>query len=206
MIKYEEITIPEELYFYMVNFKYGYLTKSGKIISEKNAICNEFWYNNYILQDTDDLIKTQTGNCFDQTEFARTWLKNNNYIVKTFHERVNDYPSLSHSFLIYKDFRYDNTYSWFETTWKDYEGIHSENTIEKLLERNYKEYERELQYRGVCTKKNISLIEFSAPKNHSTVKDYMDNLKKGKILTKKIGEQYGSRKNWKNYKEGSNRQ
>lgn len=182
MIKYKDITMPEELYFYMKNFNYGYLTKENKIIYEKNPTCNNYWYDKYILQDTNDLINTKTGNCFDQTEFARTWFENNNYKVKSFHDQIDNHPTFSHSFIIFKDIRCENIYSWFETTWNKYRGIHSFSNSYDAIKYNYDIYAKEIENNKLNID-NISIIEFTTPKKHSTIKEYNENIKAGKILT-----------------------
>ena len=179
MIEYKDINLPEELYFYMRTIKYGYLTKDRIIIPEKKAICNSYWYNNYILQDTNDLIITKTGNCFDQTEFARTWFINHNYEVKTYHIQGNKGIKKSHSFIVYKDKFNKNSWNWFEMAWKSHEGIHSYSSLKRLLKHHSQLYKEELNTDNIRT---ITIWEFPPPNRHSTINNYINNLNKGKKL------------------------
>lgn len=181
MISFEEVTIPEELHLYMYNFNYGYLTKDKRIIFEEEPLCNDYWYDNYILQDADDLIETQTGNCFDQTEFARTWFEKNNYKVFTFHEQIRNRLDYSHSFLAYYDQK-TNTYNWFETTWKKYQGIKKYKNLDALLRHQYYLYLETLHKNGIIEGPNIIVANFQKPKKHSTVEEYINNINKGKKL------------------------
>lgn len=185
MVTYQDVKMPEELYFYMRNFKYGYLTKEHKVIAENKPNCNDYWYKNYILQSTSDLIRTQTGNCFDQTEFARSWFEENNYEVMTFHEQIKNHINLSHSFVIFKDKRFNNRYSWFEIAWKRHAGIKSNNNLYDLLRYNYKLYLEELSKNGITSQEDILLFKFNTPKKHSTIYEYLNNISKGKKLSLK---------------------
>ena len=169
----------------MKTIRYGYLTKDKKIIVEKTPIYNIFWYNNYILQDSNELNITKTGNCFDQTEFARNWFINNNYEVKAFNIQANDLINTSHSFVAYKDKISKDKWNWFEIAWKNQRGIHSYNSLKELLINNYKLYMEELKNKEIKTLEKITLYSFPIPKKHSTINKYITNLKKGKKLVLK---------------------
>ena len=136
-----------------------------------------------MLQNEKDLLMTMTGNCFDQTEFARIWLENNGYETKSFHEATNTNINLSHSFIIYKD-KYDKTWNWLETSWVANSGIHYFNDIDKLLNYEFKIYLEELKKYDIKNQE-VYLYEFKKPQSHISAQEYINNVKKGKLLIKR---------------------
>ena len=70
------IKTPEELLDYMKNnIQYGYLGNNGKIYHYNDFDFDKDWYQEYILENKDDVIKNKVGNCWDQVEFEREWFK-----------------------------------------------------------------------------------------------------------------------------------
>ena len=184
MIKYEDIKVPCELYSYMLNIKYGYLTyKNDIIVNDKIMFKGDFWYENYMLQDTNDMLRTGVGICYDQVEFARCWFINNGYDVRTYYEQMGDDMKSSHVFLAY----YDNKWKWFETTWKNRLGIHEYGSLDELVRDSVSLYMNELirdRFFGIG---DLALWSFDTPKKHSSLDEYIDNVIDGKILSLKMG-------------------
>ena len=85
-LEYEEIKTPEELLGWMSQINYGYQGKT-KLHYWDEEDFNEVWFDEYILEEPNDLIKTKVGNCWDQTEFEREWFIKNNYKTKTIYPR-----------------------------------------------------------------------------------------------------------------------
>ena len=183
--KYEEIKTPLELLdFIMKNFEYGYLGKNNKVYKLDNPKFNECWENNYVLEDTDDMLNTLVGNCYDQVEFARKWFTDNGYEVKTYYEMVvvdyrNPYPT--HSFLVYKD---KNKWNWFEYADSPNMGIHSFDSLEECLSCQLNKYIKFLNDFNISDKEkeNIKLYEFCAPPRHIGAREYIDFCLNGKEI------------------------
>ena len=184
MLEYKDITMPEELYYYMRRFRYGFLTKKGIIINNNRFMFDELCYDNYVLQNTNDLNESKTGICFDLTEFARKWLVDHDYNVKTYYEFVDSNMHFSHSFVVYNESKFGTTWKWFETTWSRYDGIHIYNSLDELCQSIYKVYKNVLK-RNTISSKDIKIVEFDTPKEHSTLDEYIKNVKRGKLLVLK---------------------
>ena len=189
MIKYENIKVPEELYFYMMlGIKYGYLTKNRDIIvNDRIMFNNDFIYNNYMLQDNDDLLKYKIGICYDQVEFARCWFVNNNYDVITYYGQMGNNVKNSHSFIAYKDKEIGNTWNWFETTWGNQMGIHRYKDLDELFRASVSLYMNEVSRDRSFLKNDLFLYSFDAPKRHSSLKEYITNVNRGKKLSLRVG-------------------
>ena len=146
-------------------------------ISTLHVCFNDKWFNEYMLQSKDDILKTQYGNCWDQVELERYWLKNNGYEVKTIYEMVkldydNCYPS--HSFLIFKD--KDGSWNWFENADFDNRGIHKFDSIDELLKYQYSKYLDFLRTFNITDDeiKEIIITEFEEPKSNIFASEYLD--------------------------------
>lgn len=175
-MKYENINSPEELLKFMDKYiNYGYLGKNGKIHFFTDPDFNDVWYSEYILENTDDILKTKVGNCYDQVEFERDWFLKHNYIVKTYYEIVDlNYDNLypTHSFLVY----FDKKWKWFENSDFNNRGIHSFDTIEELLEFQKNKYLELLESYNIKEEEKSKIIikEFKKPKKHLNAKEYID--------------------------------
>ena len=180
MNEYNYIKTPEELSIYMdKSIEYGYLGKDGKVHHYTDKNFNDVWEEEYILENKDDVLKTKVGNCYDQVEFERDWFIKNGYIVKTFYEIVdldyeNDYPT--HSFLAY----FDEKWHWFENSDFNNRGIHSFDSLEKLLDYQKKKYLELLATFNIKEeeKEKIIIKEFSKPKEHLSAREYIDFVMK----------------------------
>ena len=171
------VNSPKELLDYMdKNFSYGYLDIDGAIHYVEDEDFNDSWYEKYVLENYDDVLRTNIGNCFDMTEFEREWFTRNGYTVHTYFEMValpyeNIYPT--HSFLVFED---NGKYYHFEYSDFNNRGIHEYDSIDSLLESQYESYLKYLDEFNITEeeKEHIILKSFAKPKEHMGAKEYLD--------------------------------
>ena len=179
------IKTPEELLEFMSkNINYGYLGKNKHIYKPNDSNFNTDWYEEYILESKDDILKNLYGNCFDQVEFARDWFLNNHYEIKTIYEMVqlnyeNNYPS--HAFLAYKN---DNYWYWFENADLNNRGIHKFKTFQELINYQYDKYLELLKTFNIKSSEinKIIMTEFSKPKKHIKASEYLNHVLNSNIV------------------------
>ena len=182
---YNNITSPEELLKFMSgNIEYGYLGRNNHIYKENDPNFDKDWLDEYILENASDVLKTKIGNCWDQVELERDWFKKNNYEFKTiYHQVLLDYdnPYPTHTFLVYKK---DNKYYWFENAWENMRGIHEFNSIEELLEFEYKENIKMLKNYNILEEeiKKIKYCEYDEPVSHISAMEFVESKFKNKEL------------------------
>ena len=180
----DNIKTPEELLEFMSKINYGYLGKNGRVYHYDDADFNLDWYNQYILESSDDILKNLYGNCWDQVELERFWFLENGYNIKTIYEMVkldydNDYPS--HSFLVYQD---NNYWYWFENADFNNRGIHKFNSLDELLSYQYQKYVDYLKIFNIKDDEieKIIVTEFDKPKEHISAKDYLNHVNNSEIV------------------------
>ena len=181
----DDVKTPEELLNFMSNkINYGYLGKNGRVYHYDDLDFNIDWYEQYILENKDDILENLYGNCWDQVELERGWFLKKGYEIKTFFEMVkldyeNEYPT--HSFLVYKDNDY---WYWFENSDFNEKGIHKFNTLEELLKYQYKKYVEFLITLNITNEEigKIIVTDFEKPKEHISAKEYLNHV----IGSKKI--------------------
>ena len=179
------IKTPEQLLKYMsANIDYGYLGKNGKIYHHDDSDFDSDWYEQYILQNKEDIYKNLCGVCWDQVEFERDWFLKHKYKIKTIYEMVlldyeNSYPT--HSFLAYQD---NDKWCWFENSDYDNRGIHKFNTFEELINFQYKNYVEFLKTYNITDKEieKIIITEFDKPKEHISAKEYITYVTNSKRI------------------------
>lgn len=177
-LEYEDIKTPEELLGWMSQINYGYQGKT-KLHYWDEEDFNEVWFDEYILEEPNDLIKTKVGNCWDQTEFEREWFIKNNYKIKTIYEMVNlpyENPYPTHSFLIYQD--KDGSWNWFENSDYDNRGIHKKKTLSELMDYQLARYITFLHTFNIKDEElnNIVIKEYEKPKLHCSAEEYIDHV------------------------------
>lgn len=175
----DEIKTPEELLNFMSNnINYGYLGKNGRIYKFDDIDYNSDWYNQYILENSEEILKNLYGNCWDQVELEREWFLKNGYEVETIYEMVkldyeNEYPT--HSFLIYKD--KNDEWCWFENADFNNRGIYRFNSFDDLLNYQYKKYVELLKTFNISNEEinKIIITKFNKPKEHISAPDYLNH-------------------------------
>ncbi len=180
-----DIKTPEELLLFMSNkINYGYLGKNGRVYHYDDSDFDSDWYEQYVLENNDDLLKNLCGNCWDQVEFERDWFLKNHYEIKTIFEMVklnynNEYPT--HTFLIFKD---NDCWYWFENADSNNRGIHKFNTLDEVLNYQYKKYVESLKTLNITKEEldKIIVTEFNKPKEHISASEYLNHV----INSKKV--------------------
>lgn len=175
---FNEINSPNKLLEFMSkNINYGYLGKSGRVYHYDYPDFNDKFFDEFILQNNKDILKTLYGNCWDQVELERYWFKKKGYEIKTIYEMVkldynNNYPT--HSFLIFKD--KDNNWNWFENSDFENRGIHRFNSIDELLKYQYDKYLKFLQNFNISDDEinKIIFTEFNEPVSNISASDYLE--------------------------------
>ena len=175
----DDIKTPEELLNFMSkNIDYGYLGKNNRVYHYNDSDFDSEWYEQYILENSEELVNNSYGNCFDQVEFERDWFLKNGYEIKTIYEMVkldynNVYPT--HSFLAYKD---NDCWFWFENADFDNRGIHKFNTFDELLNYQYEKYVEFLKTYNITNEEleRIIVTDFEKPKEHISAEEYLNHV------------------------------
>ncbi len=90
----------------------------------------------YFLQTPEEVLNSEIGICWDQTELQRAWFIEHGYEVQTFllFYELNENCWPSHSVLVYRE---GSKYCWFEPMFNGdnvyYSGIHKYDSLETLL-------------------------------------------------------------------------
>ena len=185
----DNINTPEELFEFMSRkIEYGYLGKNGRVYHVNDTDFDSDWFSQYILQGKDKVLRTLSGNCWDQVELERNWFVKKGYEIKTIYEMVcldyeNEYPT--HSYLIYKD---DNKWCWFENSDYDNRGIKKFDSIDELFKYQYGKYLSLLGKYNI-TKEEIEKIvitEFDEPEDGISAEEYINHALSAKKINMEI--------------------
>ena len=175
-----KINTPQELLKFMDDIEYAWMDKKGNFHTE---IVPEM-YTKYSLMSPEEVLKYKKGVCTDQSEFERDWFLKNEYEIKTIYEMVKlDYDNVypSHSFLVYKDNDY---WCWFENSDFNNRGIHKFNTLDELLNYQYKKYVEFLNTFNITNDEleKIIVTEYDKPEEHVTAEEYLNHVIDSKLL------------------------
>jgi len=175
---FDKVDSPCELLNFMSeNINYGYLGKSGRVYHYDDNDFNNKWFDDYMLESEEDILKTLYGNCWDQVELERYWFEKNGYEVKTIYQMVkldynNNYPT--HSFLIFRD--KEGGWNWFENSDFENRGIHKFDSIDELLKYQYNKYLEFLRTFNISDDEinKIIFTEFTKPNSNISASDYLE--------------------------------
>lgn len=165
-MKYSDVKKPVDLYLFMKeNIKYGFYSTYDndthrRVDMNDDRLYELLLFHSYYLQSPKELLISKHGICFDQVEFERNWFIKNGYVVYTYFT-----PHHNHCFLVFKD---QNGYNWFERTVKNFNGIHTKESLEELL--NY--------YKNLQNNINLKLYEYDSVTFGETFCDFLDEVTK----------------------------
>lgn len=131
---FENIQTPDELLSFMKNkIKYGLIDKADKrIYSPEIDGWGEGDQPEQYLQNPDELLESGYGTCWEQTELAKKWLRENGFESKSilfmFGKNVSQ-KNPAHSIAVYKK---DNKWYWFENSLDGKNGIHDFSSMNEL--------------------------------------------------------------------------
>ena len=120
------VSIIEELYKKYENIEYGWKDKKGKIHSH----INEWYVKNFSLQTPEELIKSNTGNCWETVELLREKLNKLKIPSKTYFFVIPTGKFYSHSIIVAE---LNNKFYWIEISHKDFKGVKEFNTTKELM-------------------------------------------------------------------------
>lgn len=170
---YNDITTPEELLDFMNNnFSYGYVDKDD---IKHNEFASD-WFDKFILQTQDDMLKSKVGCCFDAVELERSWFQTHGYEFKTIFEMVKlDYPNNypMHTFLVYKKNGF-----WYYFEWADFlnRGIYQFKTLNEALDYQFYNYLKRLDELNITgtLKEKIIRKTYLKPMNRPNAIKYLN--------------------------------
>ncbi len=185
-----EIKSPESLLDYMnKNIKYGFIGKDDKHYTDSASEEWNDWYSKCIVQNGEEVLKSNIGTCWDQVELERLWFEKHNYSFHTYFmwfelDRENDYPS--HTFLIYEK---DNKYYWFENAFEAERGIHEFTSIDEAIEcvksKQIKYTKTNFVNASTDDMNSLVVYEYSKPENHLGINDYLNHVTSTKYVIAK---------------------
>lgn len=156
----------------MENIEYGWMDKTNN----KHTIVDEYYSDNYVLQNPKEIIKNKVGVCWDQVELERYYFKGNDWNIKTYfivhydNDRCPTYTFLT--------FEKNSKYYWFEHSWERFKGIHEYNSLKDLLidvRDKFIKYELNDNY----NKNNLCLYNYKKPKFHLNVLEFYKHCENG---------------------------
>lgn len=165
------------LKFISENIQYGYLGKDGRLYRIYDDDFNNKWYDNYILQNYNDVLKNKLGTCWNQVEFERKWFIEHNFKIKTFYEQVvldydNDYST--HTFLVYIE---KQKWYYFENADFNNRGIYEFDSLDILLYHIRKIYIKLLKNQNIKDDEidKIVIKEYTTPNTHISAKKFISH-------------------------------
>jgi hypothetical protein len=175
--KFKKIKTPEDLLSFMKqNINYGFIGKEGeKIYSPQHDVWRNGPQPEPKIQDTEELLKSGYGTCWEQTELERRWFSENNFEFKTlllmFGENISS-KNPAHALLTYKK---EDMWHWFENTLDNYIGIHPFNNLDNLKNEARKMLTENALKEG-ATEEDIQkykIYEYDAPTHGGSTDEYI---------------------------------
>jgi hypothetical protein len=135
--------------------------------------------NKYRLQLPLQLLKSNHGVCWDQTEFERTFFEYKNIDNETyFIVYYNNADCPTHTFLMYK---LNDGYYWFENSWDIYKGIHKYNTIQALLSDVKDKFIKSIADKNI-NYSNLYLYKYQKVTNQLSCIDFYKHCEQGENI------------------------
>ena len=175
----DNIKTPEELLSFMRNnITYGFVGKNGKIYTDIFSEEWNDWYEQCFVQNGSEVLNSKVGTCWDQVELERLWFESHNYKYHTYFmwfevDRECNLPT--HTFLVFEN---NSKYYWFENAFESQRGIHEFNSLNEAIEdvksKQIEHTKKNFQEATNEDMKRLTVYEYTKPKDHLGVKDYLD--------------------------------
>lgn len=172
-----------DLFGFCQKLEYGWIDRAGQ---RHRGVNNS---NEYFLQSPAEVLESQIGICWDQTELMREFFRQKKVECKSYflYYYLNDDNCPSHSILVYKN---GEKYCWFEpmffTTPFYYSGIHEFNSLNELLENFRVKFIRNGKMQGVLPEEydasELSLYQYDKPKYGISAEDFYNHCRTGEEL------------------------
>ena len=168
------------------NIKYGWKDKDGTIHSH----INEGYVKKFKFQSTDELLKSQYGNCWETVELTRELLNKKNIANKTYFFVIPMHKFYCHSIAVAS---INNKFYWIENSFVDFKGIREYNTLQLLIKDVLDNFHKIVQDKNINLK-NIKIFEYEKPKEHIGCAQFYFHCFKQKNITKEYIENYTKNK------------
>jgi len=133
----------KRIYNQISKILYAYMDKKGNIIKpsyhkgghewsdgDGNIDSDESYFiEHYISKSAQEILRTKVGICGDAVEATRFLMDKANIQYKEYYLEQVKYHN-GHSFIGYVE---NDNYYWFETSWRDHNGIHQFNSEKDML-------------------------------------------------------------------------
>ena len=171
IMKYDSLydTIKEKL----KDVKIGYRDKEGnKYLGYKKNFKDTFYF-----QSPKQVLESKIATCFEQVEVEREIASKLGYDYRTYYMTYpDDEYDISHTFLIYKDFK---KYYWIENSWLAYQGLHSYNSKEALLNDVVSKFVSTIPHGEL---KKVKLYIYDKPRYGTTYAKFLSTCITGKSI------------------------
>ena len=130
---------PLEFNEYLNDFDYGLIYK-GKVIEDPTP---QDYDKKYSTEEYDEFFDNEVGICWDFVNAEKEYFYNNFDVdwVKTYYVELGNENLSTHTFLVYKESEF---YYYFESSWKDYQGIYKfkslDNLFNKVMNQMFEKY------------------------------------------------------------------
>lgn len=181
MKKYNMSTIQEFFEYCSKEIRYGWIGQNGK----RHEGVNDS--KSYLLQSSEELMKSKLGICWDRTELYRDYFENMTSLkIETYYLLYEDGKGCpSHAILVYYS---NNKVYWFEPMFESkdysYSGIHEYSNLKDLLEDLKNKWIKVALKNEFIPKDydedNIFIYKYGKPKYHINgceIREHIDNSK-----------------------------
>ena len=171
-----------EIYEKNKNIEYGWKDKNGIIHSH----INEGFVKNFNFQTTDELLKSEAGNCWETVELTRKELLENNIPCKAYFFVIPLNNFYCHSIAVAQ---IESKYYWVENSFKDMRGIHEFNSLEEIIFNVLNNFHKIVGNTNYNIKQ-MKIYEYEPPKTHISCIPFYFHCFRQKNITKTYLDKY----------------
>ena len=165
----------DEINKIMESIDYGWVDKNHQTHSN----VDDSFSDNYILQSPDDLLKSKTGNCWDQVELERKLFEKEHIKFDTYSIIYYGKKELpNHTFIIYDD---NGSYFWYEHSWIKYQGLHKFNSVIDAL-KDIKEKFINTEIKGDFNPYNLCIYKYKKPRYNISSFEFYKHIESGENI------------------------